>query len=273
MPNHQSSNRNQVALPVDNLNEHRRHKFKIAHEIGHTLMRLSHGGQENYEPYKGETGLLTNNKCTTGDGYSKTTLEYNVVAAEEGFADFYSAIVWNNTNSNTGNLDRFNLESNPIWGDLNRAGGRISCGPVGANCQSGSPHADCCTASNQGCWECCCNPTSTDGKGTRLDWARALWDWHTPTGSSGRASATQIREVWGRMMQDHFNEVSGAVIQDEGDYWEVNPRRGAPHGATDVTRLGFRSPKCGTISPARQPMHERQMPRPLQANGKRSASP
>ena len=80
-----------------------RKKMLVTHELGHAMARLyyGHDGAESplymyYVPFGFDETDPNYDECVNTLGYNLTSLEANSLAFKEGFADFYSARVWNN---------------------------------------------------------------------------------------------------------------------------------------------------------------------------------
>lgn len=135
-----------------------REKMMITHELGHAIGRLHYGydgddllpsASEEYLPPAGTPAACVNN-----GSYGMRSLEWNSQTFKEGFADFYSARVWNAKDARGTYIYRqgaFDLEQ---W---DTAGGGNTEGGVKENT---------------------CNSTANN-VATKGDWMRFFWDFYT----------------------------------------------------------------------------------------------
>jgi hypothetical protein len=147
--------------------DHRRRKFITAHELGHARADLV---QEQQEANVDDD--LASGTCNDGSGYSMTSREWDSVGLREGHAHFVAAWTFNSSSETDGFMrwfdTTFNIESNTP----ELAGGFIenNCGGM------------------------------TNGQTTNLDVVRLFWDWGTPVGGPGRATRSEIAEIYSDMV-------------------------------------------------------------------------
>jgi hypothetical protein len=162
-----------------------RKKMLVTHELGHAMARLyyGHDGAESplyayYVPFDFDATDPNYDECVNTLGYNLTSLEANSLAFKEGFADFYSARVWNNAAAH-GTYQRFgtpvDLEAWDAAGGTNTPGGYTLnvCG------------------------------SSAIGVSTRSDYLRFFWDWHTTTACASAASQHDMLELYRRVRENH----------------------------------------------------------------------
>lgn len=157
-------------------------KFVVAHEIGHTVMRLYAGLKEgpwatNY-PYAG--GVTS---CTNIGGYSLNSVEYGSLGFKEGTADFYSASVFNYLDT-SGRYGFFGSEMDLNENDPHEAGGRLV-----NNCNI--------------------SPSARQGLGIKGDWLRFWWDWATDQ-SCTAPGRIEVQQVFKRTLENHYGVGAGA---------------------------------------------------------------
>ncbi len=146
-------------------------KFKILHEVGHAVGSQTTGGVitgSNYSRFA--------NSCPNfGAGsHSLTSYEYSEAAANEGFAHFYAADVFNTHSNNAGCWFGYYKAE---WNEL---------APVWVSCETSSAWGS--TVFGNSFYEDNCS--QNDGRGVELDWMRQFWDVHTD--SSSHPSFTEI---------------------------------------------------------------------------------
>ncbi len=152
-------------IRINNANGRRR-KFEVAHEIGHALSRLNYGVNGGESPYSStyayDGGAAGSTGCSNINGYGTSSAEFDSVGFKEGFANFYSARVFNDRDDDAGytmfnvpySMERFQSAAlgNPQGGHI-----RNVCFPSGA-----PPH----------------------GVSSNEDWMRFYWDVYTMPGST-----------------------------------------------------------------------------------------
>lgn len=160
---------------------HEVEKFYAAHEMGHAVMlnAVGHDAASNC------SFRSAGPSCTSTGSHAMTSMEHSSCALVEGFAHFYSAAVWN---ERSGGNCWF-----PYWAPANT--------PV--DCERGSGIFPLRYMENQ------CT-SSFVGKGTELDWMRALWDYYEDPNTAGRPSFPDIL--------DFLSESSG---WGNGDAWSL----------------------------------------------------
>ncbi len=141
-------------------------KFVVAHEMGHAVGDLHYAmdtsGTSGIEPFdSGWPGPTANNaRCLNAATYDQTDVEYNVVGFREGFANFYSARVFNDRHPE-GMFNFLGIH------DLERYDRGL-----GAN---GGGELE----------NICCNSSACrNGHGVISDWMRFFWDWYTNVSAS-----------------------------------------------------------------------------------------
>ena len=162
-----------------------RKKMLVTHELGHAMARLyyGHDGAESplyayYVPFEFDETDPNYDECVNTLGYDLTSLEANSLAFKEGFADFYSARVWNNA-SGSGSYQRFgtpvDLEAWDAAGGVNTPGGYTFnvCGSMAI------------------------------GVSTRSDYLRFFWDWHTTAACASAATQRDMLELYRRVRENH----------------------------------------------------------------------
>lgn len=150
-------------------------KFVNAHELGHALAYKANGGVRA----NASTGLA-NATCPAQSGsHNFNSLEWQSGAANEGFASYYAAVAWNQTQESdcTYVLTR-------QWADwdldgVNDDADVFSCEGAAPGESDAEDYAGefCAAASNQG---------------TQLDWMRFFWDLDNKEG----LSTTDIVNMW-----------------------------------------------------------------------------
>lgn len=153
--------------------DHRRRKFVIAHELGHSWAQLLTGQFElAFDSTFWGNGCCAWCHDAIISGYTMNGDEWNVVGARESYAHFYAARVWNDTSDNAGvfrwiDNTTYDLE---CYTASNPSGGRKINACVGtASCKL--------------------------GKSINEDWMRFWWDVHTPT-SSSTFTAGQLADIY-----------------------------------------------------------------------------
>lgn len=144
----------------------RRKKFEVVHEMGHAAARLNYGQDGLEDPIN--TGFYYDAieffGCETSSSYSQRSVEHDSIGFKEGFANIYTARVFNDRANDgairltgtTYSLEQFQDPSlgNPMGGHV-----RNHCYPFDT-----PPH----------------------GVSTTEDWTRFLWDIYTiPTATCG----------------------------------------------------------------------------------------
>jgi len=165
-----------------------RKKMLVTHELGHAMARLyyGHDGAESpymyYVPFGFDETDPNYDECVNTLGYDLTSLEANSLAFKEGFADFYSARVWNDASTH-GTYQRFgtpvDLEAWDAAGGVDTPGGYTLnvCGSVAI------------------------------GVSTRSDYLRFFWDWHTTSACAGAPTQHDMLELYRRVRE---NDRTGA---------------------------------------------------------------
>ena len=161
-----------------------RKKMLVTHELGHSMARLyyGHDGAESpiysyYVPFGFDETDPNYAECVNTLGYDLTSLEANSLAFKEGFADFYSARVWNNSSAH-GTYQRFgtpvDLEAWDAAGGVDTPGGYTLnvCGSVAI------------------------------GVSTRSDYLRFFWDWHTTAACMAAPSQHDMLELYRRVREN-----------------------------------------------------------------------
>lgn len=158
-----------------------RRKFVVAHERGH-----AHAAQ--YANKDSTPFSTTHSQAPSSCDHDPAQTKYSTYSHEwssvgkEGFADFFSAKVFNDYDTNgTYNIGSlYNLEK---WDSNNTERGylRNVCCPGGA----GSPGCD----------------DSLDGAGTRQDWMRAYWDLYTYAGCSPSNTKLKMLEFYETLIE------------------------------------------------------------------------
>ena len=174
-----------------------RKKMLVTHELGHAMARLyyGHDGAESplyayYVPFDFDETDPNYDECVNTLGYDLTSLEANSLAFKEGFADFYSARVWNNA-SGRGSYQRFgtpvDLEAWDAAGGVNTPGGYTLnvCG------------------------------STAIGVSTRSDYLRFFWDWHTSSACASAPTQRDLLELYRRVRE---NDRTGAYPLTNWNY-------------------------------------------------------
>jgi hypothetical protein len=160
------------------------YKFIIAHEIGHQIGHaLNPSLTGNHCASIQDHELCPEWGCSTGacSGHSMLGYEISKCAIGEGFADFYSADVWNDHEDTDCWLRYWKAEPE----DTSPGAPRINCEddadnaefPVGyfdRACRRPGPAT--CSGYEPGCVN---GTATTEGVGTELDWMRQFWNLHT----------------------------------------------------------------------------------------------
>ena len=162
----------------------RAQKFLIAHEIGHTVMRLyaklKEGPWTSGFNYAGGVAA-----CTNVSSYDMNSVEWGSVGFKEGTADLYSAAVFNYEEP-TGRYIRFGQEIDLEFNNPAAAGGRLV-----NNCN---------VSSNNG-----------QGLGIRSDWLRFWWDWVNDLSCNPKPSRLHVMQVFKRTLENHYGVGDGAA--------------------------------------------------------------
>jgi hypothetical protein len=129
-----------------------RNKSTMAHEYGHA-----------YSVFRNPNFVYSDlDYCYNTGGacqHTTTSTEYQSAAATEGFAEFFSAAVWNNAG--------LNAQAYLVQPTSSSSGTLIDL-------EFGQPGYELKFYETQ-----VCNGTCTNGLGVELDWARTLWDLYT----------------------------------------------------------------------------------------------
>lgn len=176
-------------------------KFTIVHEMGHSLARFKNGGGQPLTNDGGDGG-----DC--GDSSVKwwyNTNEFQSLAATEGFAEFYAALVFNDD----GESDCFLHVggASPDW-DLDGVGDSqlVNCelGPVDGLSPSVTLDPEVDHADYLGDM---CSDTSTDNRATVYDWVRFWWDYSTDDGTY----FTDCAAIWNTADPNTWGSGGGCV--------------------------------------------------------------
>ncbi|MBZ0272830.1 hypothetical protein K8I61_12400 [bacterium] len=176
------------------------HKFIIAHELGHYIGILrDDGGLVHTDEL-----LLTNHDCDewTDTSHDFISLEWQNVAAKEGFAHYYAATVWNDIEES--DCEYFYYKT--IW--FNKAGQLVHV-PQNYSCESGNNYL----SAN-------CDPYD-DNQSLEYDWLRFWWDLMTDDG----VTFNTIMDVWtGSAPSDWEDEGVGVydALRDAADLESVD---------------------------------------------------
>ncbi|MBX2797955.1 MAG: hypothetical protein KTR31_09810 [Myxococcales bacterium] len=176
-----------------------REKMLITHEMGHAMLRMHYGydGDEqprsqNWDPNSdpalnladpgnGKRCYLTDDKGDPSPGsYSIHTVEFNSQAFKEGYADFWSARVWNLREEQAIYVyrsDVFDLETWDTFG-LGLAG----TGGFTSN------------------W---CEVTDPDDVSTKGDWTRFLWDVYTDPECKDTPTRLEMMDLYRDVRENH----------------------------------------------------------------------
>jgi hypothetical protein len=168
-----------------------RQKMLVTHELGHAMARLRYGYDGNDSPlnddYNPPAGKPA--ECVNVGGYDMTSLEWNSLTFKEGFADFYSARVWNDASSR-GSYSRFGT---PV--DL-----EVWDADFGENTPGGYAFNVCVSAA--------------DGVSTRQDYLRFFWDLHTAACAS-QPSQLDLLSLYRAVRE---NDRTGAFVLTDSNY-------------------------------------------------------
>lgn len=174
-----------------------RQKMLVTHELGHAMARLYYGYDgndsplnDNYDPPGDDDDKPAS--CINIGGYDMTSLEWNSLAFKEGFADFYSARVWNDASSR-GAYSRFGTAVDlEVWdADFNQ------------NTPGGYAFNVCVSAAN--------------GVSTRQDYLRFFWDWHTASCATQPAQLDLLKLY--RAVRE--NDRTGAFALTDSNYHDA----------------------------------------------------
>lgn len=141
---YQSSSEN---IYIDTSNGTELNKFYIAHEMGHAVMHATRGVKPT------SNCSFTGIACGSFGSHAMGSREYSSCAFGEGFAHFYSAMVWNDQLDNDCNFTYWAPNNSPV------------------DCEFGDSAYPLRQMENE------CSPSFT-GKGSEVDWMRALWDYY-----------------------------------------------------------------------------------------------
>lgn len=168
-------------------------KFIVSHLVAHLLINAATSNK-----------FVNAANCTLSDvdacanapvgSHSPNSVEYAGCAFSEGMCNFYAADVWNNGHNDAGTCAwRSGLNSVPtalhgIGGSPNTISQPVIDCDDGTGTSSTYPTAymEYVNTNAPACGG------DLEGKGTELDWQRALWNWHN---DSGGPSFTQIMQI------------------------------------------------------------------------------
>ncbi|MCH9687118.1 MAG: hypothetical protein K0V04_37125 [Deltaproteobacteria bacterium] len=179
-------------------------KFKILHEVGHAIGSQTTGGVITGSNYSRFASSCPN----FGPGsHSLTSYEYSEAAANEGFAHFYAADVFNTHGDDAGCWFGY---YKPEWNELS---------PVWVSCESSSDWGS--TTFGNAFYEDNC--LQNDGRGVELDWMRQFWDVHT--NSSSHPSFTEIvnwlDSAAEPSVDDAYQVLHSAAFAWGGSLWSI----------------------------------------------------
>jgi hypothetical protein len=175
-------------------------KFTFAHEYGHvySMLRIPSLTTSDFDYCYNTVG-----PCQ----HTRTSTEYQAIAAIEGFADFFSAAVWNDGDYNS--LAFIPLPDGAYDGEL-------------INLESGhSGHEAKYYETNV------CNGSCLNGLGVELDWARTFWDFYTnySPGASVESIALVFDDIhpWpvNGLTDDFYTDFHNGVDNVMGATWET----------------------------------------------------
>jgi len=189
-----SFDRNTDTLLIKDTHHHL--KFLLIHETGHALGDYATGNL-NHKLVGTNCEDFSSTSCpASGGDHSMTSKEYAKCALGEGFANFYSADVFNSHDEVDCFFEyyknEFGTDSTPLV-DCENANGDFVLRYMETNCA-----------------------LAYAGFGTELDWLRALWDLHTDSDTApGFTEIVQWLDatpVWGN--QDTFD-----LLDLEAEHW------------------------------------------------------
>ncbi|OGQ24018.1 MAG: hypothetical protein A2138_25330 [Deltaproteobacteria bacterium RBG_16_71_12] len=155
-------------------------KFTLIHELGHQIARnvttgAANGGNCNYN---------ANHPCDSG-GHAMWSLENPDCAYDEGFADFYSADVWNSHSQQDCAFKYFlwNEDTQLVW--QQRGGPMLDCAaddgpdPLYARDDFSNGQNAHATHPMEPSWVDKCPGFPMANVSTEIDWTRVFWGVHT----------------------------------------------------------------------------------------------
>lgn len=212
--------------------DHRRAKFIVTHELGHSMYLLR---TKVAEPNV-DLGLTDayETECNQGESYTADSMEFAAVGAREGSAHFYSTLVWNNPKSSNAVFSLFGSGRN-VETYTNEKGGQL--------------------------WNDCTS-TIKCGRSVNMDWLRFWWDWHTPF-KPGKPTAVTVAKIYARAIANggltadtYFQKFRAAMLQEVSDpaqraafdnYADWNGVDTSPFGPHCIAPYSY--PDCGTNPP------------------------
>jgi len=175
-----------------------RHKYFIAHELGHVIVMLRMGGRTETD-YNAKLNACMGSYKQDGTpedvgGSSEKSLltrEFSAAAAREGWAHFYASWLWNRRTENDCYFKSFTVQDFDLDGDIDNDYtdpdqiGSFSCDSVLSSWGEPDPTDPLESYVSDYDWledmyayspSCPSVSSSTDGHSTQFDWMRYFWD-------------------------------------------------------------------------------------------------
>lgn len=172
-------------------------KYLIVHEMGHAVATLKNGGNNasttSTAPLEG-----CGNSIETDLGHRMVTKEYQSTAANEGIANYYAAVAFNNTTDGECRWQYYKSVDWDLDGNYNEEVPVFSCEGAGMWFTAAGvtyPYTDADWLVRDVVEEKCLevDPTGeTRNRATELDWLRFFWDLDHDQG----VTTTKIFDIW-----------------------------------------------------------------------------
>lgn len=185
-------------------------KFIIAHELGHLMqVRMNEAGASNTEASDFDySSDASSNQCGVfSSDHGMNSKEYQDAAFIEGWAHWFSAIVWNHSTEDDCAFEYYRDVDWNLDGTDDDESLDCEYAPNGTQYLPDPPFTGSPAVPDEDYVSVVCDPVGSGGsgdnnRGTEFDWLRALWDLST----DGALDEDTMWELWARAEADTFLE-------------------------------------------------------------------